>query len=70
MHNRQEIAARRFDPFGEELADRLGTTPEGDRRARRAALAVFWTLALLLTAGQIWQHGIAFSHPVVELASR
>ena len=43
-----------FDPFGERVdAARPNPVEDGDRRARNAALAVFWTAALLLIAGRV-----------------
>jgi hypothetical protein len=44
-----------FDPYGEPVdAVRCDATTAGDRRARRIAIAVFWSLALLLTAGRVY----------------
>lgn len=43
-----------YDPFGEPAA--ASDIVADDRRVRIAAVAVFWTLAALLTAGRIY-HG-------------
>ena len=53
----QALTAMRdsYDPFGERVdAARSNPADVGDRRARNAALAVFWTAALLLTAGRVY----------------
>lgn len=44
-----------FDPFGEpsETVPCPAAGP-GDRRARRIAIAAFWSLALLITAGRAY----------------
>lgn len=55
MSNCPDSAATTFDPFGEPMAEtRAPTAPAGDRRARNAAVAVFWGLALLLIAGRAY----------------
>lgn len=44
-----------YDPFGEPVAcERVAVAGSGDRRARRAAVAVFWTLALALVGGRVY----------------
>jgi hypothetical protein len=55
MSTRLDPAVLAYDPFGEpvEAAGGCATTP-GDRRARNAAVALFWSLALLLTAGRVY----------------
>ena len=57
-----------YDPFGERIAE-LATSADGDRRARRAALVVFWTAALLLTAGRVWVGHIGPGQPAVAQAA-
>ncbi|ACA17455.1 hypothetical protein M446_3044 [Methylobacterium sp. 4-46] len=43
-----------YDPYGERLtAVPASPTEAGDRRARRVAIAVFWSLALLLVVGRV-----------------
>ncbi|ACA20710.1 hypothetical protein M446_6451 [Methylobacterium sp. 4-46] len=43
-----------FDAYGEPLeSGREPAPPAGDRRARTAAAALFWTLALALVAARI-----------------
>ncbi|GJE58037.1 hypothetical protein [Methylobacterium trifolii] len=55
MSTSSETRAVAFDPFGEPVEfARSYATEQGDRRARNAAIAVFWTLALLLTAGRVY----------------
>lgn len=45
--------ATAYDPFGEP-AETDCPAPPGERRVRVAAVVVFWTLALLLTAGRVY----------------
>lgn len=55
MNARSNLGSTSFDPYGEPVSDdRTDSTMQGDRRARNAAIAVFWTLALTLTAGRIY----------------
>ncbi|WP_336490508.1 hypothetical protein [Methylobacterium nigriterrae] len=55
MSTRPDATILAYDPFGEpaEVVRGYAMTP-GDRRARNAAVAVFWSLALLLTAGRVY----------------
>ncbi|WP_019905057.1 hypothetical protein [Methylobacterium sp. 77] len=47
--------ATSFDPYGEPVCDdRTTSMTQGDRRARNVAIAVFWMLALTLTAGRVY----------------
>ncbi|MFD1303798.1 hypothetical protein [Methylobacterium marchantiae] len=49
------LRATSFDPYGEPVCDdRSVAMVQGDRRARNAAIAVFWTLALTLIAGRVY----------------
>ncbi|GJE44583.1 hypothetical protein [Methylobacterium soli] len=66
MSTRCDSPVRTYDPFGEpvDIARACAATP-GDRRARHAALAVFWSLALLLTAGRAYLG----DQPVSQLAA-
>ncbi|MGY2048729.1 hypothetical protein [Methylobacterium sp. JK268] len=44
-----------FDPYGETLSSVPSCAgAAGDRRARRAAIGLFWALALLLVAGRVY----------------
>lgn len=55
MSARSNFGSTSFDPYGEPVSDdRNASTMQGDRRARNAAIAVFWTLALTLTAGRVY----------------
>ena len=55
MSTRSDTSATSFDPYGEPVFDdRSPVVAQGDRRARNAAIAVFWTLALMLTAGRVY----------------
>lgn len=55
MSSRFEPRVPRFDPYGEPVCDdRSPVIVQGDRRARNAAIVVFWTVALLLVAGRIY----------------
>ncbi|WP_027172433.1 hypothetical protein [Methylobacterium sp. 10] len=55
MTTRSDVNSTSFDPYGEPLGeDRTAFMVQGDRRARNAAIAVFWTLALTLTAGRVY----------------
>lgn len=52
-----------FDPYGEPLPVARDTAlSAGDRRARRLAVAVFWTLALTLVAGRIYLDPVPAAH--------
>ncbi len=42
-----------YDPFGEPTETEFAL-PAGERRVRVAGAVVFWTLALLLTAGRVY----------------
>lgn len=55
-----------YDPFGEPLATGESNAPSMlDRRANRAALAVFWALALLFVAGRIYTTDWPAAHAFV-----
>lgn len=55
MSRHSEISATSFDPYGEPVFDdRAAPMVQGDRRARNAAIAIFWILALLLIAGRVY----------------
>lgn len=61
-----------YDPFGDPAIAQFDPTEAGDRRARNAALAVFWSISLLLLAGRAYQgdlHPRHQPHPMA-LASR
>lgn len=58
-----------YDAFGDRaVGDRTRET--GTHRARNAAVAIFWSVALLLVAGRIYQHNLAPQARTMELASR
>ena len=58
-----------YDAFGDRaIAGRTRET--GTHRARNAAVAIFWSVALLLVAGRIYQHDMAPQAHTMELASR
>lgn len=55
MTTRSNVNATSFDPYGEPLGeDRTPLMVQGDRRARNAAIVVFWALALTLIAVRIY----------------
>lgn len=55
MSTRSSFGPSSFDPYGEPVSDdRTASTVQGDRLARNAAIAVFWALALTLTAGRVY----------------
>lgn len=55
-----------YDPFGEPLATGRPAMPSVlDRRANRAAIAVFWTLALLFVAGRVYTTDWPAAHAFV-----
>lgn len=55
MSTRPEIT---FDPYGEPVEPgRSGAAAPVEHRARNAAVAVFWALALLLIAGRVYLSG-------------
>lgn len=52
-----------FDPYGEPVGqDRTTHMVQGDRRARNAAIAIFWTLALTFTAGRVYLNDQSLGH--------
>jgi hypothetical protein len=60
-----------YDAFGEPAASGRGRVTSS-RRARKLTVAVFWSIALLLIAGRIYQHGTIvgpLAH-TLEFASR
>ena len=60
-----------FDAFGDPAVGG-STRARSTRRARNVAVAVFWSVALLLIAGRIYQHdSIAGPNgPTMAIASR
>lgn len=60
-----------YDPFGDP-APGGRTHGRATRRARNVAVAMFWSAALMLIAGRIYQHDtLAASQPhPLEIASR
>lgn len=52
MNQRPDSRVPAYDPFGEPVE--ASEVMTDDRRVRIAAVAVFWTLATLLTAGRIY----------------
>ena len=69
MISRIQTQGLTYDAYGEPAAhDRTGALSVGDRRIRNAAVAVFWTLALLLTAGRVY-HGDHPFAPAAEAAT-
>ncbi|MFE1598450.1 hypothetical protein [Methylobacterium sp. ID0610] len=70
MSERPETSSTVFDPYGEPIA--IGPacpTEAGDRRARRAAIALFWSLALALVAGRVYLGSEPVAHGVRIIAS-
>ncbi len=64
-------ARQAYDPFGDPAIVQFGPTEAGDRRARNAALAVFWAISLLLLAGRAYQGDLhPHPRPPMALASR
>ena len=58
-----------YDAFGDRaVAGRSRAT--GTHRARNAAVAIFWSIALLLVAGRVYQHDVAPQAHTMEFASR
>lgn len=58
-----------YDAFGDRaVGGRMRQT--GTHRARNAAVAIFWSVALLLVAGRVYQHDTMTAAHTIELASR
>ena len=58
-----------FDAFGDQIARPRVTS---SRRARKLTVAVFWSVAMVLIAGRVYQHGsiVGPQGHTMELASR
>ncbi len=60
-----------YDAFGDPAAP-VRPRSSVTRRARNMAVAVFWSVALVLIAGRVYQHNLAAAshqHPM-DMASR
>ena len=59
-----------YDPFGEPAEADCPVPPE-ERRVRVTAVVVFWTLALLLTAGRVYNgvQAVAMASGPAQVAS-
>ncbi|CAA2103545.1 hypothetical protein MBUL_02249 [Methylobacterium bullatum] len=63
--------ATSFDPYGEPLGeDRITHMVQADRRARNAAIAIFWTLALTLTAGRVYLNDQPLGHTLTLVQAK
>ena len=57
-----------YDAFGDRAATGRSSLAVSSR-ARNAAVAIFWSVAMLLVAGRVYQHEAPQAH-TMELASR
>ncbi|ACL59438.1 hypothetical protein [Methylobacterium nodulans] len=70
MNERPETTPTVFDPYGETLACGSACPLEaGESRARRAAIVLFWSLALLLVAGRVYVAGEPFGQGTPRLTA-
>lgn len=58
-----------YDAFGDRAVGGR-TRKTVTARARTAAVAIFWSVALLLVAGRVYQQNVASPGHAIELASR
>ena len=68
MNSRPESPVPTYDPFGEPVE--ASEIVADDRRVRIAAVAVFWTLAALLTAGRVYTGDQPFASTLASVQTQ
>ncbi len=63
------LQAPAFDAFGDRAVTEPSRRTTTDR-ARSAAVAIFWSVAMLLVAGRVYQQGAPAQPHAMEMASR